>query len=53
MTLETAEFLADTVIRLERGRRERGVYRAVEVLKSRARHYRVTDSVIKIHSWAP
>ncbi len=38
-TLEVSEFLADTVIVLKRGQRERGIYRSIEVMKSRGQDF--------------
>lgn len=38
-TLDAAEFVADTVIRLQRGRPQRGVYRTLEIVKSRGQDF--------------
>jgi circadian clock protein KaiC len=38
-TLEVSEFLADTVILLKRGQRERGIYRTLEIMKSRGQDF--------------
>jgi circadian clock protein KaiC len=39
LTLESAEILADTVIHLHRGRHERGVFRRIEITKSRGQRF--------------
>ncbi|HTI36424.1 MAG TPA: ATPase domain-containing protein [Vicinamibacterales bacterium] len=39
LTLESAEILADTVIHLHRGRHERGVFRRIEITKSRGQPF--------------
>ena len=39
LTLESAEILADTVIHLYRGRHDRGVFRRVEITKSRGQRF--------------
>ena len=39
LTLESAEILADTVIHLYRGRHDRGVFRRVEITKSRGQAF--------------
>lgn len=39
LTLECAEILADTVIHLHRGRHERGVFRRLEITKSRGQAF--------------
>ena len=39
LTLESAEILADTVIHLHRGRHERGVFRRLEITKSRGQPF--------------
>jgi circadian clock protein KaiC len=47
-TLEVAEFLADTVIRLKRGERERSIYRSIEILKSRGQSYDSGQHTLRI-----
>ena len=47
-TLEVAEFLADTVIRLKRGERERGIYRSIEIIKSRGQAYDSGQHTLRI-----
>ena len=39
LTLESAEILADTVIHLQRGRHDRGVFRRLEITKSRGQPF--------------
>jgi circadian clock protein KaiC len=39
LTLESAEILADTVIHLHRGRHDRGVFRRLEITKSRGQRF--------------
>jgi circadian clock protein KaiC len=48
VTLELAEMLADTVIRLERGRHERGVYRSIEIYKSRGQDFDAGEHTLRI-----
>jgi len=38
-SLEVADVLADTVIRVDRGRRERGIYRSIAIEKSRGQDF--------------
>jgi circadian clock protein KaiC len=49
-TLESAEFLADTVIRLSQTTRERRVRRTIEILKSRGQNYDAGQHTVLIHS---
>jgi circadian clock protein KaiC len=48
VTLEVAEMLADTVIRLERGNSERGVYRSIEIYKSRGQNFDAGQHTLRI-----
>ncbi len=50
VTLEVAEMIADTVIRLERGHSERGVYRSIEILKSRGQDFDAGEHTLRIIS---
>ena len=47
-TLEVAEFIADTVIRLKRGERERGIYRGIEIIKSRGQAFDSGQHTLRI-----
>jgi circadian clock protein KaiC len=47
-TLEIAEFLADTVIGLKRGERERSIYRSIEIIKSRGQSYDTGQHTLRI-----
>jgi circadian clock protein KaiC len=47
-TLEVAEMLTDTVIRLERGHSERGIYRTIEILKSRGQDFDAGEHTLRI-----
>ncbi|HEV8713943.1 MAG TPA: ATPase domain-containing protein [Candidatus Binatia bacterium] len=47
--LETAEFLADTVIVLERERHHRGIHRTLEIVKSRGQDYDVGQHTLRIN----
>jgi circadian clock protein KaiC len=46
---ESAEFVADTVIMLQRERRQRGVRRTLEVVKSRGQDYDIGQHTLRIH----
>ena len=48
LTLEVAETLADTVIALQRGRRERGIYRTLEIVKSRGQDFDAGEHTLRI-----
>jgi circadian clock protein KaiC len=48
LTLEVAEFLADTVIRLQRGDYPAGVYRRLEVIKSRGQDFKAGVHTLRI-----
>ena len=50
LTLEVAETLADTVIALQRGRRERGIYRTLEILKSRGQDFDGGEHTLRIRA---
>ena len=50
LTLEVAETLADTVIVLQRGRRERGIYRTLEILKSRGQDFDAGEHTLRIRA---
>ena len=47
-TLEVSEFLADTVILLKRGQRERGIFRSIEVMKSRGQDFHSGQHTMRI-----
>jgi circadian clock protein KaiC len=47
-TLEVAEFLADTVLVLRREHRERGIYRSLEITKSRGQDYDAGKHTLRI-----
>ncbi|PSM45572.1 hypothetical protein C7Y66_29630 [Chroococcidiopsis sp. CCALA 051] len=47
-TLETAEFLADTVIQLQRGDYPAGAYRRIEILKSRGQGFEAGVHTLQI-----
>ena len=48
VTLETAGFLADTVIRLHQERRNRGIHRSIEIVKSRGQNYESGEHTLRI-----
>ena len=47
-TLEVSEFFADTVILLKRGQRERGIFRTIEVMKSRSQDFDSGQHTLRI-----
>ena len=47
---EAAEFLADTVIRLKRGLRQRRVHRSIEIVKSRGQDYDPGEHTLSIEN---
>ena len=48
VTLESAEILVDTVIQLHRGRHARGVFRRLEILKSRGQRFDEGEHTLRI-----
>jgi len=47
-TLDAAEILADTVLHLQRGRHDRGVFRRIEILKSRGQRFDEGEHTLRI-----
>ncbi|MUG96223.1 AAA family ATPase [Scytonema sp. UIC 10036] len=50
LTLDVAEFLADTVISLKRGDYSQGIYRCLEILKSRGQDFEAGVHTLRITS---
>lgn len=48
VTLEVAEMIADTVLRLERGRSQRGISRTIEIIKSRGQDFDPGEHTLRI-----
>lgn len=48
VTLEVAEMIADTVLRLERGCSKRGVHRTIEIIKSRGQDFDAGEHTLRM-----